>query len=225
MPWLMMDTRLPNPYYREQYERWNLNEEHPTLVILDHEGVIRYRASGDGGVGPEDINYRFAFDLIGELLQEAQADAAPQPGWEVGAQALDFQLPDLNGQTHALADYRGKTVLLTFWGTGCVECGDLVPGRYAQEVRADYGNPSELVVLGVDHHTPRDFLRNFVEEFEIDYPVLLDDKGGVFAAYRVLDEFLFVVVDPEGVVRYRGPELSDQVYGTLNELLGVEAQG
>ena len=36
---------------------------------------------------------------------------------EIGAQAPDFALRDLEGNEVRLSDYRGKTVLLTFWAT------------------------------------------------------------------------------------------------------------
>jgi thiol-disulfide isomerase/thioredoxin len=34
-----------------------------------------------------------------------------------GFEVPNFQFKDLNGNTHQLSDYRGKYVLLDFWGT------------------------------------------------------------------------------------------------------------
>ncbi len=48
---------------------------------------------------------------------------------QVGAQAPDFALPDQNGETHALSDYRGRKVILYFYSKdmtgGCTKqaCG------------------------------------------------------------------------------------------------------
>ena len=221
MPWLSMDTRLPNPYYQEQFDLWGLVEEHPTLVVLDSNGVIRYRGAGYGGTGEDQINYRYAFDLIGELIEEASAHAADIPtGWDVGQRAPDFSLNTLQGETYTLSDYFGKTVLLSFWGTGCLECGDLVPGVYAQEILDRYNNPQDFVVLGIDHYTPQDFLEDFIEQMEIKYPVLVDAKGDVFSLYRVLDEFVYIVIDPQGLIRYRDIELEGDIYGVLDALIG-----
>lgn len=82
-PWLMMDVRLPNPYYREQAELWELVEENPTLVILDTKGVIRSRGQGKGDTDdPDDIHYREAFDLVAELLAEANGSSnASKNAW------------------------------------------------------------------------------------------------------------------------------------------------
>jgi peroxiredoxin len=40
----------------------------------------------------------------------------------VGAQAPEFQLPDLNGRSYALADLLGRMVVLNFWSAECVWC-------------------------------------------------------------------------------------------------------
>lgn len=39
-----------------------------------------------------------------------------------GDTAPNFQLTDLEGQTHRLSDYEGKVVMLNFWGTWCKPC-------------------------------------------------------------------------------------------------------
>jgi peroxiredoxin len=218
MPWLSMNTRLINPYYLEVYEQWELNQDHPTAVLLDTRGVIRYRGSGDGtGVANSDINYREMFDMIGTLLEEAGTPT----GREVGNRAIDFTLSDiLNDEEIKLSEHFDKPILLTFWGTGCLECGDLVPGVYAQNIQEMYGGPSRLNVIGVDHHTPTDFLHGFVLQNGIEYPVLVDESGNVFGKYRIRDEFIFIVLDTDGIIRYRGTELSHEIIEVLDEIVG-----
>ena len=223
-PWLLLDINLPNPYYQEIFDLYGLHEDYPTLFLLDHNGVIRFRDFGGNTAGKE-LDYRGAFDLIGTLLQEAKATqtADIEQGWEVGQQALGFSLNDVNGVPYALSDYLGKTVLLSFWGTGCADCGDLVPGIYAQEIRERYGNPEDFVILGIDYYTPADFLTQFIRQMKVEYPVLVDPKGEVFSAYRIADEFLFIVIDPQGTIRYRERELEGDIYGVLDELLQLHA--
>src|SRR5437763_13137776 len=52
----------------------------------------------------------------------AAAPAGPPPGLPVGAEAPAFDLPDLDGTRHTLAQYRGRKVLLIFYSTGCGFC-------------------------------------------------------------------------------------------------------
>lgn len=72
-PWLMLDINVPNPYYQEIFDAYELVEEYPTLIILDTNGVIRFRDYG-GGPADKDLDYRTAFDFIGELLGEVKAE-------------------------------------------------------------------------------------------------------------------------------------------------------
>jgi AhpC/TSA family len=60
------------------------------------------------------------------LGQPAVADAAngvwafgpaTSPAAPPGVEAPDFTLPDLDGNMHSLADYRGKKVLLYYWAS------------------------------------------------------------------------------------------------------------
>ncbi|HLL75096.1 MAG TPA: redoxin domain-containing protein [Pyrinomonadaceae bacterium] len=64
----------------------------------------------------------------------------------VGAEAPDWKLTDPEGRAHTLSDYRGRLVLLDFWGTWCVPCLKTMPGiQSLHEKFKDRG----LVVLGV----------------------------------------------------------------------------
>jgi len=223
-PWLLLDINLPNPYYQEIFDLYGLHEDYPTLFLIDNKGTIRFRDYGGNSAG-KDLDYRGAFDMVGTLLQEAKAaqPAEVPTGYLVGERALDFTLSTVEGEIHTLSDFLGKTVLLTFWGTGCEDCGALVPGVYAQEIRKHYENREDFIVLGVDYKTPGDFLAMFIQQMEIEYPVLMDPNGTIFSAYQILDEFLFIVIDSQGIIRYREKELEGDIYKALNELLGVTA--
>ena len=48
---------------------------------------------------------------------QASPVSTPSLGNQVGNQAPDFQLNDLEGKPVSLSDFRGKPVLLNFWAT------------------------------------------------------------------------------------------------------------
>ena len=63
-----------------------------------------------------------------------------------GTLAPDWRLPDAQGREHSLSDYKGKLVLLDFWGTWCVPCRVTMPGIQSIHERfKDRG----VAVLGV----------------------------------------------------------------------------
>ena len=55
------------------------------------------------------------------------ADSAKRRADVMGKPAADWKLQGLDGKTHALADYRGKVVVLDFWYRGCGWCIKAMP--------------------------------------------------------------------------------------------------
>jgi peroxiredoxin len=117
---------------------------------------------------------------------------------EIAAEAPDFALRDLRGNEVRLSEYRGRTVLLTFWATWCGPCRLEMPAfedRY-QELKDD-----NFIVLGVNYDEPVEDVRTFRDEFGLSFPLLLDPGGNVQRLYRIRGYPSSIFVDPQGVVR------------------------
>jgi thiol-disulfide isomerase/thioredoxin len=99
-----------------------------------------------------------------------------------GAQAPDFSLPALDGQTLHLADLRGKAVLVNFWATWCGPCKIEMP--WFVELQKQYG-PQGLEIVGVAlDDSGKEAISKFAQETGVNYPILLGtDKVG--DAYQV----------------------------------------
>jgi len=82
----------------------------------------------------------------------------------------DFTLPDMDGRTHSLSDYRGKWVLVNYWATWCPPCLEELP-----ELEVFHsGAEGKAVVLGVNMEAiGKPQLRAFVERQFLSFPILV----------------------------------------------------
>lgn len=114
-----------------------------------------------------------------------------------GISAPDFTLPDLDGRSRSLAELRGKPVLLNFWASWCVPCEMEMPAM--QRLHGLLGS-MEVAAVAVNFREPADRVRAFARERGIQFPVLLDANGAVFARYRVVGLPFTVLIDAGGQV-------------------------
>ena len=110
----------------------------------------------------------------------------------------------LNGEPYAMRRGDGDIVLLDFWSSTCVHClADLGQVNAWKENYAEAG----LVVIGV--HSPEyefaydtDHVQHIVEEYDVSYRVVQDNKGSIRASYGVHTLPSKALVDKNGLIRY-----------------------
>jgi thiol-disulfide isomerase/thioredoxin len=131
--------------------------------------------------------------------------AKPVAVADMGTVAPDFRLTDITGQPTMLSQYRGQVVVLFFSSLTNPACSQYderlarLADDYAGDARVKFlclnvADKADPVLMRLD---PLVAKRNF--------PTLLDDKAGVATRYSAGDTPMFIVIDPHGVVRYRGP--------------------
>ncbi len=148
---------------------------------------------------------------------------------EQGQKAPDFELPDQDGNTHKLADYAGKNVVLYFYPKadtpGCTTqaCG-------VRDRGADYERAS-AVVLGVSPDAPKK-LRAFADKFGLPFTLLGDEDHSVADSYDVwVEKSMYgrtymgmerstFVIGPDGTIEHvfrkvKPAEHDDLVLGAL----------
>ena len=123
------------------------------------------------------------------------------PSAEPSVRLIDFSLPDLEGKTHALSQWRGKLIVLNFWATWCPPCRQEIPAFV--ELQQRYG-PRGVQFIGVAIDENHAQIREFQDYYFMNYPTLLgsDATMDVMAAYgnRIGTLPFTVLIDPQGMI-------------------------
>ena len=126
----------------------------------------------------------------------ARGERSPAPALE---------LPKLGGTGSAsLADYRGQIVVLNFWASWCKPCKDESPllQRWHRRMHGRGGT-----VLGVDMMDVTDQAEEFIDEYDLTYPMLKDKDGKGVEQFGVAQYPETFVIDRQGRIAAvaRGP--------------------
>ncbi len=115
-----------------------------------------------------------------------------------GAEAIDFTLPDLEGEKHTLSKLRGNVVFLNFWATWCGPCKDEIPSMQVMHKRFK-GKPFKIVAVSIDT-ADDNVVRKFADGFGISFLILHDQKGSLKNTYKTTGVPETFIIDQNGIV-------------------------
>jgi peroxiredoxin len=137
----------------------------------------------------------FAYTEEEEKAIEAKIEAM-QSG---DVDAPQFAFPDINGKSISLSDYKGKWVVIEFWGSWCPWCIKGIP--QLKEAYATYS--PKLEVIGIACNDTPEAWKKAVEKYELPWVSLYngEERGGKIAEdYYILGYPTKVIVSPEGKI-------------------------
>ena len=143
------------------------------------------------------------------------ASAATSP--LLGKPAADFALKAVAGDNVRLSEHLGEVVLLNFWASWCGPCRGETPELEA--LWAEHGD--SLTLVGVNIQETAGNAQEFVSDFDLTYPIVLDRDGEVTLAYRAKQPPTSVLVGPDGTVLklYFGRLSSEELDALADEYL------
>lgn len=152
------------------------------------------------------------------IFQVTGGDTPQKESPEVGYLAPDFSLPNLNGDTVRLADFRNKkAVFINFWATWCPPCRLEMP-TIEKAYQTYKGNGLEILAVSIDTG-PKSVVKNFMEQFGLTFPALLDPEMEVLNQFRIVGIPASFLVDKEGVIRFRELGYRDWTDGESTTML------
>ncbi len=139
-------------------------------------------------------------------------------GTRVGEPAPELGLTDLEGRTWTLDDAGERLVWVNFWATSCEPCRTEMPAM--QRLAEAYAD--ELLILGVDWGEDPNVVRDFVDRYDVRYPILLDPTLETFYRWASTDGLpRHYFIGPEGTILREivGPLEPARMVGIIEELL------
>ncbi|HEX9550099.1 MAG TPA: redoxin domain-containing protein [Candidatus Limnocylindrales bacterium] len=117
---------------------------------------------------------------------------------ERGQPAPDFAGTTLDGAPLALADLRGRPVIVNFWGPSCVPCREEFPLFVAKlDEHADDG----LEIVGILMFDPPGPARDFIADHGATWPTVDDPDGTIRTTYRAVARPQTFFIDRDGILR------------------------
>jgi thiol-disulfide isomerase/thioredoxin len=130
--------------------------------------------------------------------------------------APDFSFTTHENENLSNAALRGKVVLLDFWGTWCPPCRESVPTvRNLQKKYAGKG----FQIVGISSDDDEEVWRTFIKEQQMNWSEYIDLSGTVQEAFKIESFPTYIVLDKDGVVRFRQSGFGEATQGELEEAI------
>jgi peroxiredoxin len=146
-----------------------------------------------------------------KLAEESMDLSNAEKGLAKGDQAPDFELTTLAGEKVKLSDYKGQKVILNFWATWCPPCKAEMPHMQKYyEKNADKENVEILAVNLTSMDEGKNAVQNFVDGYELTFPIPMDVDGDVGGEYRAFTIPTTYLIDTKGQIQHK-------IVGPMNE--------
>jgi thiol-disulfide isomerase/thioredoxin len=135
-------------------------------------------------------------------------------------ETANLSLPDLQGQQHNLASYKGKVLVVNFWATWCGPCRHEMP-LFADLLKHYGADKMQLVAVSLDDETTRAKIPDFVDKQKMGFPILLGktDDMQKLGLGEGLPATLFINSDGQIVARILGEVSKQELKARLDWML------
>ena len=206
---------------------WDFNR---VYFDLDGDGQLEMTAPKspesyvitDKYVNLAGVSYEFIVDRQGRSLTlKPLAEKLPdRASLQLGSAAPEFSFTDINGKPHRLSDYRGKVVLLDFWGIWCAPCVAEAP-----QLAAIYKRLHEkgFEVIGVHMGQEMAPLRKFISEKSMTWSQTIEEeRGPLHRLFRVDGWPTYYLIGKDGTIRANNLRPGDELIEKIRQQVDMK---
>jgi thiol-disulfide isomerase/thioredoxin len=181
----------------QKHPDWEISAE--VLMSLPMDSCYKYF----GQLGPKAKSSFFGIHARDILFAVKIGDKAPS-----------FSLPDDRGKMVSLSDFKGKYIVLEFWGTWCGYCVKDIPTM--REYYKKYNGKVEFVSIACRDSEKR--WKEAIEKYQMNWVNLLNEDENLPITYGIEGYPTKIIINQEGVImgKYLG-EATD-FYRKLDEM-------
>lgn len=166
------------------------------LISLNGQDYLDYYDKMTDNINASPFFKDYAVQKRAETVERVEAEKAQNA--MVGKPAPDFTLKNLEGKDVSLAQFKGKWVILDFWGSWCIWCIKGFP-----ELKENYAKyAGQFEVIGVDCGDTPEQWRDAVKKYELPWVNVYNPKSNeaLTKAYSIQGFPTKIIVDPAGNV-------------------------
>ena len=169
------------------------------------------------GVLAADLYYDYQADTQNQVAKTFETALDLPVGTSIGELAPDISGTTLEGETLRLSDLRGELVLVNVFASWCGPCRAEMP--HLVEV-FDELDDEGVAFVGLNLSERSEAVSTFRDEFDIKFPLLLNEDGRLTEVYQPIGLPTSWFVDADGVVRYvfAGPMTKEMLTGILEDI-------
>jgi peroxiredoxin len=191
-------------FYEDQYET-HLRSCDPNVLRMRSEQIFEQVLAEYGEIPYVRGGAARVIDLSHKrtLAQAASIRLDEMRNLAIGKVAPEISTVDFNDKPLKLSNYRGKIVVLVFWGSWCAPCMNDVPHE-RNLIQKLQDKPFAL--LGINCDENKDEAREVIATERITWPNWYDGapgEGPIVNLYHVRGYPSVFVLDAEGIIRHK----------------------
>jgi len=135
--------------------------------------------------------YVFIFVLAGVYFFKNMPKKGP---------AYYFRTQNIRGESVDLNQYKGRVILLDFWGVWCPPCRKMLPKLVKLNNEYKSKGVSIIGVHVVSGFRGNEFTRKFAKAYKLNYPIWISTRE-IERKYGIKSYPTMVIIDKKGMIR------------------------